>query len=178
MLVTENVMTINNAAFRLRDLAVAVAATGVPLSIAHQRLQSYVKKGLLRVRVRGRNTSPNLFAREDMAVALILSAFVEAGAHLPIITAASKALYADGVLEAASNGALWGQEWVCRVWMTRDDQNRTVKDAAGALIFNGEVARRGKPKGFEVVMNPMLKALSPLTRTEDHVAEGAAYECL
>lgn len=178
MLVTENVMTINNAAFRLRDLAVAVAATGVPLSLAHQRLQSYVKKGLLRVRVRGRNTSPNLFAREDMAVTLVLSAFVEAGAHLPIITAASKALYADGALDAASEGALWGQEWVCRVWMTRDDQNRTVKDATGALIFNGEVARAGKPRGFEVVMNPMLKALSPLTRTEDHVAEGAAYECL
>lgn len=164
--------------FRLRDLSAAVAATGVPLSLAHSRLQSYAKTGLIRVRAGGPNSSPNLFAREDMAVALVLSAFVEAGAHLPIITAASKALYADGVLEAASNGALWGQEWVCRVWMTRDDQNRTVKDTAGALIFNGEVARRGKPRGFEVVMNPMLKALSPLTRTEDHVAEGAAYECL
>ena len=169
MLVTDNVTTINNAAFRLRDLAVAVAATGVPLAFAQSRLQSYVKKGLIRVRVGGRNTSPNLFAREDMTAALVLSAFIEAGAHLPIITAASEALYADGVLEAASYGALWKQEWVCRVWMTRDDQNRTVKDAAGCLIFNGEVARAGTPRGFEVVMNPMLKALSPLMR-DDHVA--------
>ena len=54
--------------------------------------------------------------------------------------------------------------------MTRDDQNRTVKDAAGALIFNGEVVRAGKPRGFEIVMNPMLKALSLLTRTDDHAA--------
>lgn len=151
--------------FRLRDLAAAVAATGVPLTLAHNRLQSYVKAGLIRVRADGPNSSPNLFAREDMTVALVLSAFVEAGAHLPIITAASRALYADGALQAASDGAMWGQEWVCRVWIASDDEHPT-----GALSFNAKLTRRDAPCGLEIALNPMLKVLSPLTRMDDHVA--------
>lgn len=80
--------------FSIKDIAYAIAASGVPFATAHARVKIYAKHRLIHVREKGINTQPNGYDFSDAAAACALSALQEAGIQdHEVLRAASQALY-------------------------------------------------------------------------------------
>lgn len=137
--------------FRSRDLAACLAARGVPLSIAVSRVADWTRRDFLRPSVRGPNSSPNLFSRPSLIVVQVLDELFELGAHGPILSAASSALYLEGALEAAAAGSRAGETWTLSV--------KTEGALGEPLSFVATIGRHQEVCGFEVALNPFLVAL-------------------
>jgi hypothetical protein len=81
--------------FTIKDLAFALAHSGLAYPTANARVANYAKKRLIHVREKGAGTRPNIFEIHDMGAAVVLSALQDLGiADLDVLQEVSLVLYA------------------------------------------------------------------------------------